>query len=264
MKKYCFLTKNFFIINKNKYNDKYNDTYNDKNDDKYNEKINKDSNSVLNTHYIRIKNKEEENKINIKIRIINNNCFMSKIRKKENGKEINILQKFIKNKLEKRENKYEKIYMKIIMLNNLITKTYKYNRLNKNKIKVIQKLFKKHKNNQKGITIKNKSCKFLNNLLSIQNIKNIINRRNYYSFQNDGKNYGQALVDINTNYDTNENILKNTSTFKHVQKNENGHNKDDEIFIDDKIIINSYQKKDSFYDFDGNKNTKIKKKKEIN
>ena len=130
----CYITKDYIVKNNNK-----------------NSGINyKFKNKILNE-------KEDGHKKDeiYKIPILKKDCFISKINKKDNSKEIKILQLFLKKIFNKNKKVFEKIYMKIIILNNFITKEFKDNSLDKNKIILIQKKFRKFQKNKKLYEKKN-------------------------------------------------------------------------------------------------------------
>ena len=244
--KLCYLTKNNIVINKyGKYNYKYYDKCEDIGDDTYNKKY-KDITSKSNIKNNKLKDQEEDtNNDRIKLKNINNNCFISKIRKKENCRKVNMLQKLIKKKIDKRKNNLEKIYMKIIVLNNLITKIYKDNSLDKNKIVYIQKLFRKYNNNKKEINIKPIFDIYNKKLLNNQNKINIPNKntnsRNKYSSPNNEQKENQTYDNINTSYGTNDNNIKTISSLKNLAKKENNN----ENNINNEIIKENNYKNNS-------------------
>ena len=210
---------------------------------KYN---NKNSGINYELKYKILNQKEEENKFDkiYKIKILKNDCYISKINKKDNSREIIIIQKLLKKMLNKNIKYFEKIYMKIIALNNAITKEYKDNSLDKNKIILIQKKFRLFQDNKKIYENKNLLEKYkknsINNEIIISSKNNILsrnnnNRKKYNSSNNSQKNT-KTYENTTTNYGTNDNIIIKTRTsFKALEKKAEN--------LEIKNIIDKYENK---------------------
>ena len=177
---------------------------------------------------------------------IKNNCFISKINKKDNSKEIKNIQNFFKKKLNKNKNDFDKIYMRIIVSNNVIIKEYKDNRLDKNKIKLIQKIFRKFKDNKRLNEKKNLLEKYtnkaLNNKVINSNNNNIQSRNNKYRKNSNSsissQKNTQTYENTTTNYGTKDNIIKTRTSFQALEKKE-------KILNLKNIIDNKYENKDN-------------------
>ena len=114
---------------------------------------------------------------------LKNICYIDKINKNNNdnlSKKINIIQNKYRNYLNKSTREEEKIYKKNLILLSFITKNFKDDALNKNKILLIQNSFRKYKNrrNEKNI---------IKNIQNIKIINNNLRNNKISSDESDGK-----------------------------------------------------------------------------
>ena len=176
----------------------------------------KEINSKLKTKYFIVndENNKENNEEKIyKYPFDKKYSYISKIYKKDTSKAIIPLQKYFKNLFNKSKSKPENTFIKLLLLNNYITKEYKDNSLDKNKIILIQKAFRKFRNKKKD----NKDNK--ENILENENILNdpkiTSNKSSIQSRNNNNRNSllknTQTNENISTTYRTNDNFIKTNS-----------------------------------------------------
>ena len=206
-------------------------------------------------------NSEKKDNDNIyKYPLINNGCYISKIFKEDRTKDIILIQKFYKNLLNKKKVNSENIYIRQVILNSLITKQLKDNSLDKNKIKLIQKYFRKYMENKKlsidKNIIKRKNLEISNENENEKekedNYNNDILDENKFFYNNKKNNYSRnnninsstfeknthTYENITTSYDTSDNYKKKKTSFKVVEKTEN--------LVQSKTVINTQENRNIY------------------
>jgi hypothetical protein len=172
--------------------------------------------------------------------LINKICYISKKCKNDNSIKIIKLQKYIKNLLNKKNEKTDKVYNRLMILNSFITKEFKDNSLDKNKIKLIQNLFRKYLNNKDKENILDKYKKNItkNQKIIITDNNNIKNGHNKNSDSSSSYNSNKIINGhISSNCKTND---KTRNSYSIIEKNDK--------IVKNRNLINTYENNNYYKD----------------
>ena len=229
--------------------------------------ITKKLNIIVNNYKHKLKAKQlklensmkENDEHNIyKSPLINNFCFISKIYKKENFKELTILKKFLKKRFERKKNNLNNTYIKPISLDSLITKEYKNNKLLINKIKFIQKQFRRFNENKSKPKndLETYNSHFNYNKNNYDKINSKQNEDNPIPPNNSDKEEKIIVGDKNI-LNLNDKIIQSKSSLEIMKRKDSIENNTNKVIsenINSKDILNYYEKKLDFNEYEENKN----------